>query len=68
LPILVEGLRHESLEVVLHSARPLELLGSAARPVQAQMRMALASARNKRADDTAIPLFICFSLEAALKQ
>jgi N-sulfoglucosamine sulfohydrolase len=66
LPLLAAALSDESPEVVLHAARALELLGDAARPVQPQMRAALAAARQREAAGEDIAMFIRFSLEAAL--
>jgi uncharacterized sulfatase len=66
LPILSEALRHPSSEVVLHAARSLELLGSAARPAYPEMQTTLAAAREQESRGNDIAMFIRFSLEAAL--
>ncbi len=68
LPVLASALSDESPEVVLHAARALELLGPVARPVQPQMRQALATARRREAAGQDIAMFVRFSLEAALPQ
>jgi N-sulfoglucosamine sulfohydrolase len=66
LPILTAALQEKAPEVILHAARALELLGSAAHPAQPAMRAALAAARHQESRGSDISMFIRFSLESAL--
>jgi len=68
LPVLTAALHDASREVALHAARALELLGSAARPAHAEMRVRLAAAREAESRGNDIAMFIRFSLEAALHE
>jgi hypothetical protein len=60
-------LRHDRPDVVLHAARTVELLGERARPLLPTMRETLEQAKTteQRGD---MPMFIRFSLEAALEE
>jgi hypothetical protein len=66
LPVLSAALEDKSLEVILHAARALELLGTVANPVRPQMQAALDAARRREAAGDEIAMFVRFSLEAAL--
>jgi HEAT repeat protein len=68
LPVLSQALKNDTPEVVLHAARALELLGSIAHPANAEMRVALAKARERELSGDDIAMFIRFSLEAALSR
>jgi N-sulfoglucosamine sulfohydrolase len=62
---LAQALNHSAPEVVLHASRAVELLGERARPLLPVMRQTLEDARgNEHLGD--MPMFIRFSLEAAL--
>jgi N-sulfoglucosamine sulfohydrolase len=67
LAVLTKDLGHDRPDVVLHAARAAELLGERARPLLPTMRKTLEQARsNEQRGD--MPMFIRFSLEAALEQ
>jgi arylsulfatase A-like enzyme len=68
LRVLEQELRSARLEVALHAARALELLGTRAKPAWPAMREVLERARReeKTAGDPA--MFLRFSLESALAQ
>jgi N-sulfoglucosamine sulfohydrolase len=51
LPVLVAALQDESLDVVLHAARTIELLGSAAHEAMPAMRQVVARANSIRPPD-----------------
>jgi uncharacterized sulfatase len=67
LDVLRQYLRHDRPDVVLHAARTVELLGERARPLLPTMRETLERANTtpQRGD---MPMFIRFSLEAALEE
>jgi N-sulfoglucosamine sulfohydrolase len=64
---LAEHLDHNRHEIVLHAARTLELLGERARPLLPKMRETLQRARAEEQQGD-MPMFIRFSLEAAVEQ
>jgi HEAT repeat protein len=66
LPVLIAALQDESPEIVLHSARALELLGPSSHAAREPMSAALARAREQERAGSDISMFIRFSLEAAL--
>jgi HEAT repeat protein len=68
LPVLIAALEDDSLDVTLHAARALELLGSKNAAALPSMRTALARARAAEAGGNTIAMFIGFSLEAALRR
>ncbi len=65
LPILARHLEGEQLDVALHAARTLQLLGEPARPALAQMNRVLKTAQQR---ENLAPqyLFLEFSLQAAV--
>jgi len=65
LPVLIAALEDDSLEVTLHAARALELLGSRNETAAGAMQAALARARAAEAENP-IAMFVRFSLEAAM--
>ncbi|MDZ7620450.1 MAG: HEAT repeat domain-containing protein, partial [Patescibacteria group bacterium] len=67
IAVLTKDLGHDRPDVVLHAARAAELLGERARPLLPVMRKTLEQARaaEQRGD---LPMFIRFSLEAALER
>jgi uncharacterized sulfatase len=67
LPVLVAALEDDSMEITLHAARALELLGSRNEAAAGAMEAALAKARAAEAENP-IAMFVRFSLEAALRR
>lgn len=53
LPVLIDALQHESLDVLLHAARTIELLGDDARDAADAMRQARDRAHDIRPPETA---------------
>jgi uncharacterized sulfatase len=66
LEMLARSLKDVSLDVRLHAARTLQLLGAKARPVLPEMKKALAEASAKE-KDAHQNMYIRFALEAAIK-
>jgi N-sulfoglucosamine sulfohydrolase len=67
LPVLIAALEADAMEVALHAARALELLGARSEAAVAAMQAGLARARTAEAGGHTIAMFIRFSLEAALR-
>jgi uncharacterized sulfatase len=78
LPVLIDALKHKELNVVLHAARTIQLMGDSARDAVPAMREALARAEKIRPPDTPatvvtsgdqdMAMFIGFSANAFLNQ
>lgn len=68
LPVLTSALRSDSLDLALHAARALELLGPKAELARPEMNVRLKAAREQESalKNNHLPMFIRFSLEAAL--
>ncbi|MEY4482664.1 MAG: Choline-sulfatase, partial [Verrucomicrobiota bacterium] len=68
LPVLTTALHNDSLDVVLHAARVLELLGTIAKDAYPHMKARLELARKEEASSKSnhLSMFIRFSLDAAL--
>lgn len=68
LPVLKSALRSDSLDLALHAARALELLGPKAESARPDMQARLKAAREQESSskNNHLPMFIRFSLEAAL--
>ena len=64
LQVLRRELQREDPDIVLASARALELLGDAAAPIRSTMDAVLQEARNRTGDAW---MFVTFSLEAAVR-
>ena len=67
LPTLVTALHDDSLEIALHAARALEMLGPVAKPTRGDMKDVLTKVRPAEDAGDTMAMFIRFSLEGALK-
>jgi HEAT repeat protein len=67
LPTLATALHDDSLEIALHAARALELLGPAVQAAHGDMKDVLTKVRPAEDGGDTMAMFIRFSLEAALK-